>query len=69
MEVKMEIRREWRGGHWWIIFPRITFARGMAPHVKGGPETSSLWLRYDDLCEAFPGFQEIYTPEPDEPKE
>lgn len=25
-------------------------------------------VRYDDLCEAFPGFKEIYTPEPDEPR-
>lgn len=28
-----------------------------------------VWLRYKDLCKAFPGFKEIYTPEPDEPKE
>ena len=27
-----------------------------------------VWVRYDDLCAAFPGFKEIYTPEPDEPK-
>jgi len=28
-----------------------------------------IWVRYDDLCEAFPGFRELYTPEPDEPGE
>lgn len=53
---------EWRDGQWWVLFPEITLVRGRVPHIKGGPETCSLWLRYDDLCEAFPGFKELATP-------
>jgi len=62
MEVKMDVKWEWVDGHWWVILPKATFARGRVGQIKGGPETSSLWLRYDDLCEAFPGFQELATP-------
>ena len=59
------VDRKWLDGAWWLSFD-ATYRRG-SKHVIGGPERSKLWLRYEDLCAAFPGFREIYTPEPDDP--
>jgi hypothetical protein len=53
------VRREWYDGSWFLMIPTPK-----DPAAGGG-----LWLRYEDLCAAFPGFKEIYTPEPDEPLE
>ena len=43
-------------------------ARTWRLSIPSKDDRGVVWVRYDDLCEAFPGFKEIYTPEPDEPR-
>jgi hypothetical protein len=59
MEVKMKVKWKWEDGHWWVHF---TGTLKMTPGPNGGFAECSMWLRYDDLCEAFPGFKELATP-------
>jgi len=50
----------WDSGAWWVFIPgKVTTPM---PYLNSGQ-----WVRYEDLCAAFPGFREFYTPEPDEP--
>lgn len=65
----MDVENRWIDGRWWVCFPKVTFMRGRHKAILGGPETSMLMIPYETLCAAFPGFKEIYTPEPDEPQE
>ena len=50
----------WDDGAWWVFIHGPSLLTPM-PYLPG------VWVRYEDLCAAFPGFKELYTPEPDEP--
>lgn len=51
------VERKWQEGAWWLKLSTPGVGRGY------------VWIRYTDLCAAFPSFKEIYTPEPDDPPE
>ena len=51
----------WDDGAWWVFIKGPNLMTPM-PYLPGQ------WVRYKDLCDAFPGFNVIYTPEPDEPQ-
>lgn len=49
----------WDDGSWWVFIP--------GKNREGRVYWPGQWVRYEDLCAAFPGFREFWTPEPDEP--
>lgn len=54
----------WDNGHWWVRI-KSEFCP-VAGHETPGKNRflvdGFIWLRYDDLCAAFPGFKEITVP-------
>lgn len=55
----------WDDGAWWVFIPGKSL---FSPRLLQPGDWVGQWVRYDALCDTFPGFKEIYTPEPDEPQ-
>lgn len=59
----MEINWRWDGERWWVRFYAV-YADDVQPRPKDiiSPSEDFLWVSYDSLCEAFPGFKDLVTP-------
>ena len=55
---KTKPRWQWRDGRWWIGIDASTKMYSLDTE----PVTGTIWITYDDLCEAVPGLQDLVTP-------
>lgn len=57
-KLKSKLRWEWRDGQWWVGLDAATKMYSL----DAEPINGTIWVTYDDLCEAFPGLQDLATP-------